>query len=284
MSDIAVTFFGVRGSYPVAGPRTVKYGGNSACLQVESDSRLFLFDAGTGLIQAGRKLMRRRPTASHIHLFLTHLHIDHIMGLPFFAPIFDPACRITIHAPAYPGLSARQAVHSLFLPPFSPITLEGIRATLEFHEYPCDERLVHHTADGLKVEAHPHKCDPLLGVVLYKVSGPAGSFVYATDIESPNGFDTAAVDFVQGVDVLIHDSQYLDSDYHHPRHPHRGYGHSTVSMAVENARRCRVGRLYLFHYDPGYSDAVLERMRAQARRRFPATYLARENHQIKLRR
>ena len=285
MGAMTMTFFGVRGSYPVPDRRMSRFGGNSASVLVETSDAHIILDAGTGIIRAGKYLQHRfnRGLASRkIHIFLSHLHIDHIMGLPFFSPMFDPASHILIYCPKYETIDFRQAVQALFLPPYSPITLEGIKAKVDFFTLEDPEKDRVGITDDAAVDFIRHSLHPLLGVAIYRVSHQKKKIVYATDVESPNGFDPGIVRFIHGADVLIHDSQYQDSDYFRPAHSRKGFGHSTVSRAVQNARQCGVGKLFLFHFDPDYTDATVERMLAQARMEFKNTYLARELKRIKI--
>jgi ribonuclease BN (tRNA processing enzyme) len=285
MAERTLTFFGVRGSYPVGDPRMSATGGHTACVRLETPAQWLLLDAGTGLIPAGRAIVRSRRPPRPIHIFLTHLHIDHIMGLTFFAPFFDARQRIHIYGPRFQGISSRRTVEALFEPPFSPITLAGIKATVSFHELSPGRPRAVGLAAGVRVEYRLHGSSPLLDVLIYKVSlgRRGGTVVYATDVESPLGFDPELRRFIAGADVLIHDSQYLDREYHRRANGKKGYGHSTVSMAVANARRSQARRLFLFHHNPEYSGRILNQMLAQARKQFPSTNLARERKQIRIR-
>jgi ribonuclease BN (tRNA processing enzyme) len=284
VNGVGLTFFGVRGSYPVADRRMSGVGGNTTSLLLEAAGETVIFDAGTGIIALGRQLARRREPPRRIHIFLTHLHIDHILGLPFFAPMFDPGCRISFYGPVYPKIGLRHTICQLFEPPFSPITMDGVKAGLDFCELPMSpdpgeiqlgpQLAVRH----IRSDAHPQ-----MSVLIYQLVHGRARVAFATDVENPDGFETRVRGFLDGVDVLIHDSQYLARDYSHPRTPKRGYGHSTVAMAAGNARVCRAGRLFLFHFDPEYDDATLQRMLAQARRMFPHTELAIERKKIKIR-
>lgn len=297
-----LTFCGVRGSFPVPGGDTRRYGGNTASLLLEAAGAPLVLDAGTGIIRAGRQLAARG--AHPIHVFLSHLHSDHIMGLPFFAPLFDPRQEVVLHYPEDGGSRSRRALEALFVPPYSPITLRGIRARLRFAPLRAAAGTVA-LGNGVEVAYRRHDSHPCLGVLLYRVARGGRSLVYATDVESPRVFDAGTRAFVAGVDLLVHDSQYFENDYvgapraaagktgrparqgtasRWPAGARRGFGHSTMTMAARNAAACGVGRLYLFHYDPRYSDAMLEEMVRLARREFPRSYLAREGKSVHIRR
>jgi ribonuclease BN (tRNA processing enzyme) len=279
--EFQLTFFGVRGSYPVPGKTTRRYGGNTASLLLEISGQAVVLDAGTGIIQAGRYLNERLRPGQAIHIFLTHLHSDHIMGLPFFAPMFNPRAEIVIHYPDIPGLSAQKALEALFLPPYSPITLQGIKARLGFQPLTAGSVSL---GQGIEIAHVLHNSHPRLGVLIFRVSQGGRSMVYATDIESPDGFEAAISAFVAGTGLLVHDSQYFERDYFSAAQPRAGFGHSTVAMAARNAGQCGVRRLFLFHFDPNYSDALLDEMLAQAREIFPGSSLAQEGKKITIRR
>ena len=288
-----LTFCGVRGSFPVPGQDTRRFGGNTSSLLLEAAGVPLVLDAGTGIIRAGRQLAARG--ARPIHVFLSHLHSDHIMGLPFFAPLFDPRQEVVLHYPEDGGRRSRRALEALFVPPYSPITLQGIRARLRFAPLRAAAGRVA-LDNGIEVAYSRHDSHPCLGVLLYRVACQGRSLVYATDVESPHVFDARTRAFVAGADLLVHDSQYFENDYvgapraaagqsgRWPKGTRRGFGHSTMTMAARNAAACGVGRLYLFHYDPRYSDAMLEEMVQLARREFPRSYLAREGKSVHIRR
>lgn len=282
---MSLTFFGVRGSYPVPGKSTQRYGGNTASLLFEIAGQPVLFDAGTGIIQAGHYLSQHLERTDKIHLFLTHLHIDHIQGLPFFKPLYNPQVEIIIHYPESADGGFRHAIEGLFLPPYSPITLKGIKASLSFQPLALDPaRNSIQLSPDIVVSHFKHDSHPRMGVIIYQIAHGGQRVVYSTDVESPDGFDAAISHFIHGADILIHDSQYRDADYVNGGNSKKGFGHSTVSMAVRNAEQCLVKKLFLFHFDPEYSDRLLEKMLLQARRKFKNTYLAQELRKIKLRR
>lgn len=281
MNGMRLTFCGVRGSYPVSDRHMIRYGGNSSSLMVEADGGTILLDAGTGIIGAGRFLQKRKPGQHHIHLFLTHLHIDHILGLPFCPIVYDSRYHISIYCPSPPGVNLEKSIHTLFLPPFSPVLIDGIQAGIDFHPLSTDDT-EYFSVCGLRIECRWHAYHPLQGSSIIKVKNGDSAFIYATDIEIPDGLEDSLASMIRGCDLLIHDSQYLDSDYFGSPGTYRGFGHSPVSSAVRTARECGVKKLFLFHYDPEYTDPILEKMLNQAREQFPETYLARESLKINI--
>lgn len=286
MNEANLVFYGVRGSYPVPTINTQKYGGNTASLLFEKGDKIVILDGGTGIIHIGNYLKKHKPHVKKVDLFLTHLHVDHIQGIPFFEPVFDKEFEITVYSDnnTKENISFQDTVYSLFAQPLSPIGKEGIKAAFRF--VPLDTRDPKSITidDGFSVEYIKECGHPLSGVLIYKVNVGDKRVVYATDVETPNGFDGRYLEFIRGVDILIHDSQYFDADYYSPGHPKKGFGHSTVSMAAANARKAGVKKLYLFHYSPDYTDEDVETMLAEARKIFNNTFLSEELKKISLRR
>ena len=284
MFEAKLVFYGVRGSYPVSDKMMSKYGGNTSCLLLDTDDQPLILDAGTGIINIGKYLLKSKPQQKKINLFLTHLHIDHILGLPFFDPIFDESYEINIFSDQTPHTPLEKTIYSLFNQPLSPISNDGIKAALKFTILNTDKRETIHVGEHIKVDYIKEKRHPLSGVLFYRITVNGKRVVYATDVEPAEGFAGKQLDFIRGVDILIHDSMYFDSDYNSPTYPKKGFGHSTFSMAVDNAIRGEVKKLFLFHYDPGYSDADVDRMHQEARKRFKQTFMAEELKEITLRR
>jgi len=282
MPDVNFIFFGVRGSYPVPDCRVTQYGGNTASLLVEKGDKIVVFDAGTGIINIGNYLNTQKPHVRSLDIFLTHFHIDHIQGLPFFEPCFSSDFMIRIYGCPYDNMAFKDIILSLFNQPYSPISSKGIKAKLHFVELYPDKPQPLSLGDGLEVGFHKENSHPLSGVLIYRLGDGQKSLVYATDVESPQGFSGQTLDFVRGADVLIHDSQYFDAHYDSPGNSRRGFGHSTVSMAVNNARHSKAGKLFLFHYDPAYSDADVKRLLKEARKTFKNTFLAEETKKFVL--
>jgi len=283
MGDVTVRFYGVRGSYPVPKKEVIRYGGNTATVQITAGDQRLILDAGTGLINIGNEFRNGAVNGNRIDLFLTHLHLDHIQGLPFFHPVFNPRFEIHIYYPDFAGVSGEDTIYSLFNAPISPISMAGIRARLVFHKLPLkgDGRI--DVNERLRVFYIWEDSHPLSGVLIFKVCVAGKEIVYATDVESRDGFKGDVLSLIRDCDVLIHDSQYFEADYYDAAIPKEGFGHSTCAMAVRNAVTARASRLVLFHYDPEYSDEDVEKMGSMARDRFANSLLASESEDLLLR-
>jgi len=284
MIDYRLTFYGVRGSYPVSGKKYLKYGGNTASLLLESNEELIIFDAGTGLINIGKYIMQKRLDIKKINIFLTHLHSDHIVGLPFFYPVFKKDYKINIYCYKYKSVKVKETVLNFFNPPLSPISQKGIKANINFFEL---DKVVGEikinkslSINYTKVEYHP-----IEGVLLYSINFLNNyKVVYATDIEIPEGFCENGFELTKNSNIMIIDSQYLDKDYYNSNSKKIGFGHNTVSMAINAAIKANVEKMYLFHYEPEYSDKTIDRMYEFAKKRFKNTIPSKEGGKILIRR
>lgn len=283
MVENTFTFYGVRGSYPVPDPTALKHGGNTSCLMFEAGEDIVILDSGTGIINAGKYLLKNKPNRKHIDIFLTHYHSDHIQGLPFFGPVFNKDYTINIYCDEGKDTPLEDTIYSLFNQPLSPIGNAGIKAVLNFIPLNAVHPQPYYIGENIRLEYIKEATHPTAGVLFYKITIGGKQLVYATDIESPNGFSPAHIEFIKGVDILVHDSMYFDDDYNDPGFPKNGFGHSTVSMAVNNAIKGTVKKLFLFHYNPGYSEEDVERMYRQAKAIFKNTYLSKELKKFSLR-
>jgi len=251
---VRIRFWGTRGSIPTPGSSTVRYGGNTACVEVrDATDRLLVLDAGTGLRELGTALQRDGEGPWDVDLLLSHLHWDHIQGIPFFRPMFNSATRIRIWGPRQ-GRPIRDILGVGMDDAFFPVDLDGLPAAFEFTDLDAGAELVvgPYRVRTSRIE-HP---TPTLG---YRIEADGVVLVYATDTEDAfSGRPNPIVELARGADVLIHDAQYLPEDYK------PGWGHSTVPAAIEVALRAGVRRLVLTHHDPDRDDEALDRIGAAA--------------------
>lgn len=253
--------WGCRGSLASPGPRTVRYGGNTSCVSATlDDGTLLVFDAGSGIRDLGDRI-GTSPEAP-IHIFLTHLHLDHLQGLAFFKPLWQPGVELHLWGPRSATQMLDERVAKYLGDPLFPIHLNDVPSALEFHDAPEDP--VEIGAARVWAQGISHQ-GPTVG---YRVDIGGRSFAYLPDHEPSLGIDITALDvtwlsgfeLLDGADIAFHDTQYTDEEYP----SHLGWGHSSVSHAVTMGRRASVGQLVLFHHDPSHSDTDLELLRARA--------------------
>lgn len=259
-------FWGVRGSCATSGTSTAGVGGNTACVQLEAGGgEAIVFDAGTGIRELGLHLNTRR-----IHLFLTHFHWDHIQGLPFFAPLFDPANHVTIYSSRF-SAPLKESLVGLMAEPYFPVTFDTFKANVHLVDLGAA------TAQIGDVSVRPFETNHPQGACGYRAESRGISAVYCPDREHGHArLDRELIDAARDADVLMLDSQYTPEEYE----SHRGWGHSTWTESIQAARDARVKRLVLFHHDPSHNDEMLRIVEQQARREFPETYVAREGWSI----
>jgi ribonuclease BN (tRNA processing enzyme) len=257
-------------------------GGNSSCVEVVAAGRRLIFDAGTGIIELGRQMMREGSERS-AHIFLSHAHHDHIEGLRFFEPAYSCDWKFHLYGPGSgPGV-LRDIFKKTMEPHLFPVSLEELPAKVHIEQLGAFTRLKFGSKPTVTVTARHSRAHPKVGVMLYRVACAGRSVVYASDIESPLGGYEDVVDLARGADLLIHDAQYTDPEYHGGRVNKAGWGHSTVRMAAEVARDAEVGKLVLYHHDPTRTDAQVSRLEQLARSIFPRTEAAREGMELRLR-
>lgn len=265
--SLRVQFWGTRGSVPSPGPRTVRYGGNTPCVELRTTGGwLVVLDAGTGIRELGRSLIERSngaPVAGDI--FLTHAHWDHIQGIPFFAPIFQKGNHFTIWGSKSLETSIDRVVRDQMSPVVFPVTFEQLDATIDFREIADGERCV---GTGYEVTAmevrHPG------GALAYRFTEPrtpGPALVYVSDNElgpadryqTPSGWRERFTAFVRGAKVLVHDTTYTTEEYDF----HRGWGHSTFREVTELALEAGADTLVLFHHEPRRTDEELDQRVAE---------------------
>ena len=247
--------WGCRGSLATPGERTLRYGGNTTCLEVRAESgAVVVLDAGTGIRDLGRALAGER--VRQLVLLLTHLHLDHIEVLGFLAPLFDPECTVRIHGPRPAGGSLADTLAAYLSPPFFPLPFERFDAAISFVEVERETWEL----DGLTVSCVPVRHPgPTLA---YRLTEGDRSLAFVPDNE-PGLDPESGLEVATGADLLLHDSQYTDEEYA----ARVGWGHTSVSHLVRYLADAKPGRALMVHHDPDHDDAELERLLADVRGR-----------------
>jgi ribonuclease BN (tRNA processing enzyme) len=294
-----VKLYGVRGSYPVA--TGTKYGGNTTCIMARTPSHVLIFDAGSGIVQLGKDLipeiMEHKKNSNEpfqITIMFTHTHIDHIMGLNFFIPVYMQGVHINFIGPATLGVDLEDILRTTCEPQFHPVSMDEFRSTKYFEN--INENMVVYfkkndpnpyiNETGGKIPEQPeitiknmkYYFHPKDGSYNYRIECAGKSIVFATDVEQYVNSDQRLVKFAEGADVLIHDSQYDLEQYK----IFQGYGHSNYAMACDVASQAKVEKLLLFHHDPNNDDEALEKIESEAIKIFPNAELAKEGWELKV--
>lgn len=275
-----VRFWGVRGSFAMSGSAFIRYGGNTTAIEVRnSDGNRLLIDLGTGVTAFAAELMKAEfgTGKGRLPVLLTHTHLDHIQGLPFFSPFFIKGNQIDIYGPDPEGEPLANLLQDQLNPHYSPLYgLENLAAGVTINGINPETEL---SIDGFEVEANllPHGSMAVLG---FRVTADGKTAAFLTDVEYPStGPTREALALADGADLLVHDSMFDDEEYA----SRRGWGHSPVSGAIAVAERAKVGSLALFHHSPDSTDAVIDALQQKARRltKIPV-FAASENEPVEL--
>ena len=256
-----MTFFGVRGSCPCSGPQYTRYGGNTACVAVEvGDEPPIILDLGTGLRPLGHLLEARYGPGNPVEVtaFLTHLHWDHIIGLPFCTPLLRAGARMDVYGPAQEPRPLRDIIDRVVKPPFFPVEVKELAGTIEFHEVVDDVIAV--GSAKVMVRQVPH-----VGTTLgFRIEAGGATLAFVSDHQAPDDRDHVAqsvLELCDHADLVVHDAQYTEAEYR----AKSTWGHSTVSYAVHVAAEAGARQLALFHHDPQHTDDDIDSLLADAR-------------------
>ena len=318
-----VRFWGVRGSFPTPGPQTVRHGGNTSCVEVQAGPHTLILDAGTGIISLGKELLQRAAgTPLHLSLFITHGHGDHLLGIPFFTPLYSPHTTINIFGPSLVDQSIEQLVTPIMSPPYFPVDIRTLPSCRTFYTISEEEQIFWRRGD-IEPTIEPVGTGEELGYLppghssLSPRQGRVGAFVPArrpaeaevrvvarfTNSHPMDGALIYCIEYagrrlVYSTDVewkeqydlgfldFVEGADLLIHDAQYTNHDYQqskqGFGHSTLEMATGVARAAHVRQLILFHHEPTYDDSELDAMEIQARRQFANTRSAYEGMEIDL--
>jgi phosphoribosyl 1,2-cyclic phosphodiesterase len=269
MSDapFLVKIWGARGSIPAPAAANCEFGSDSPCVEMRCGEHILIFDAGTGMASLGTLLVKEG--VKEVDIFLSHCHLDHIIGLPFFKPLYSGA----VNARLYTGhflddTTCRDMTERFMAPPFFPVTPNVFHAHVDFRDFRPPATLSPYP--GITISTvrlnHPN------GAVGYRVAYGGHSVCYVTDHEHvPDHPDEKLIEAIRGADILIYDCMYTDEEFA----PCRGYGHSTWQEGVRLCEAAGVKQLVIFHHRPGRDDNDLRRIEAEAKARFPGAVVAR---------
>lgn len=270
-SEFLIQFWGVRGSVPSPGSDTIRYGGNTSCVEMRIGGKRLIFDGGTGLRMLGKSLKSEMPIDAH--MFFTHYHWDHIQGVPFFTPAFTQGNCLHIHGSVpTPGISMQDHFQGRVLHLNSPVPVEQLRADIKFHDLVCGDAF---SVDDIAIETaplnHPN------GAMGYRVTWQDYSVCYCTDTEHfEDHLDENVMHLARNANMLIYDAMYTDEEYHNPKSPKVGWGHSTWQEALRVGEAAGVKRVAIFHHEPNHTDDFLDQVALQVAEIAPQSFMARE--------
>ncbi len=276
-----VKFWGVHGSIPVPGPQTLKYGGNTSCVEFNGDGKTVIFDSGTGIRALGLDIVNRDGLKggknNHLSIFFSHIHWDHIQGFPFFKPIFVPEFEIDLYGPIHSNVNIESALRGQMVAPHFPIQLKDLSAQIYFKGIRNGEKV---SIGNLEVENvllnHPH------GAFGYKITCENKSVAYICDHEYSDESKDRLLKFLKNTNQLIYDSHFTPEEYSGSdgNGGRKGWGHSTWMHGVKLCEEANVNQLILTHH--GSEDKIVDELESQAQKVFRNTIAAYEGLEINL--
>lgn len=270
----AVRFWGVRGSIACPGPETLRYGGNTACVEVRCGGRLVIVDGGTGIRELGRSLADGPPVRTDI--LLSHFHLDHVVGLPFFAPCFDPEADLTLRAGRLrPREGVGEILGRMISPPLFPLEMDAAPAAIRFVDFPVGGGF--DLEGDIRVRTAP--LDHPGGAVGYRIEYGGRAFCYVSDTgHVPGRPNTDILGLIEGADLVVYDAAFTEEEFAQ----RSGWGHSTWNEGISLCRAAGARRLALFHHEPRRGDDALDRIAAEAAAQFEGAFVAREGLSVEV--
>ena len=269
-----IRFWGVRGSIATPGKETVRYGGDTACIEIRCGKEILILDAGSGIRKLGNEILKEKP--QHINILFSHFHWDHIQGFPFFAPLFNKEYSITLVGERKKNFTLEQLFTAQLMLPYFPISLAELDAKISFREVSKDDSIVINNVT-IKIARlnHPGGC------IGYRIEYDGKSFVYATDTEHSSSIDKSLFELSLNADVLVYDSNYTEDEYSGKIGSSKsGWGHSTWNQGIKIAKAAKVKKFILFHHDPTHDDKFMDNLEKQAQKEFKKSYAAYEGMEI----
>src|SRR5438105_3763864 len=266
-APFTVRFWGVRGSIACSGPRTARYGGNTSSVEVRCGDRLLLFDAGTGMRYLGKTLDAGRLDTD---VFFTHTHFDHVCGLPFFRPMFQPQNRFRLWSGHLSGtMTLKRVLAEFMISPLFPVPPEVFRSTLEYRDFNAGETL--QAGKGVTVRTAPLNHPD--GATGYRVDYDGRAICYVSDTEHvPGSLDRNVLGLIAGAELVIYDCMYTDDEYRR----YVGWGHSTWQEGVRLCKEAGAKRMVVFHHDPDHDDDMLDGIAREVEKALPGSLVALE--------
>ena len=266
--DFFVRFWGVRGSIACCHSGISRYGGNTSCLEVRCGEQLFIFDAGTGFRYLGNAILDEAPI--NADLFLTHTHLDHVVGLPFFRPAFNPKNSFRIWAGhLLPDHTVQYVLRQMMMAPLFPVPVDIFMAKVSFHDFDAGETL--EPKPGVRIRTAPlHHPNGATG---YRIEFGGKSICYLTDTEHiVDEPDENILELIAGADIVIYDSMFNEEEFAQ----RKGWGHSTWQEGARLCEQANAKQFVIFHHDPDHDDDMLDKVAEEAEAMRPGTVVARE--------
>ncbi len=274
-----IVFLGVRGSFPKSGKGFQKYGGDTSCIVIETESHILIFDAGTGIVNFNYNDYKRKP----IFLFFTHYHYDHIIGFPFFLPFFmRKKIEIKIVGPQLGHLTPKKMVNLFMNQNFIPYTINEFKNIPEFSI--LKDKSILKLNKNLTITSHHIKEHPINGVIIYEIINKDKKIVIATDIEIKKSNEKKLQEIVKDAEILIMDSHFTEKDYQKVIRAGKEFGHSTFKKAIKIAEKANVNKLFFFHYNPQYNDKKIDEIKKSCIKEadFKNFYFTREGDNLRI--